>query len=94
MNDENRYALIDGLFSPAEAEKVLISVLNSKINYHNLDDFSSKIRFGEDAVNSQKRVSELLETIEEIKKIVKESKQNDLQLKIKSSIHIEFVPKH
>jgi len=87
-NPKNEFQLIEGEFLPDEAMKLLMSLLNNKINYHHLESFSSQIRIGKEVTHSQKRVEYLKQSIEDIKIIIKEAEQNGKQLKIESVIQI------
>ena len=51
--------LIDGQFERDKARTLLVSLLNYKINYHELQKFSDQVRFGKDKENSEKRIQEL-----------------------------------
>lgn len=90
MKKQN-FKLIDGVFEPADAKKMIVSLINNKINYHNLEDFSNHIRFNEDLVHSQKRVSELQEAKNNIAEIVEFAEQNKMKLELKSIIEINLL---
>jgi hypothetical protein len=45
MQNKSEHKLIDGIFEPDEAKNMLNSLINNKINFHNLEDFSNSIRF-------------------------------------------------
>lgn len=58
--------LIDGTFSASEAREVLMNLINSKIQFHNLKNFSSEERFGHLNVDSLNRIEELKDASEAI----------------------------
>lgn len=91
MKEIHDYKLIEGVFNPSDAEKVLLSVLNSKISYHTLESFSSEIRNEGDTERSQKRIAELKESTIAAKKLVEYAKEHGLQLKINSQIVVELL---
>ncbi|NNT71875.1 hypothetical protein HKT18_06570 [Flavobacterium sp. IMCC34852] len=80
--------LIDGVFTPSEAKSILVTMIDNKINYHKLDDFSNHIRTDRHPHHSKKRVEELLETKIQLRSWL------DLvehpSLKIKGTITIEL----
>lgn len=80
--------LIDGEFLPSEALKILMSLINSKINYHQLESFSNQIRFDGSISHSQKRIESLTQSSEIIQSIIKEASNKGKQLKIESIIQI------
>jgi hypothetical protein len=92
MNKQSthEFKLIDGQFYPNEALHVLISLFNSKINYHQLESFSNHIRHGSDLSLSENRVQSLRDSIEGIKEVIKLAGENGKQLKIQSVVQITF----
>jgi hypothetical protein len=82
--------LIDGVFSPSEANSLLISLIDNKINYHKIDDFSYHIRTDRHPHHSKERVTELLETKAQLTSWMNLAKQQSGKLTIKGTISIEF----
>ena len=90
MEKNSTFTLINGKFSAEEAEDILILLFNYKIDYHNREDFSNHIRFNKDLSHSKKRIAELTEARDEIKKLLKNHQFDSSQLDIQSSITIRF----
>jgi hypothetical protein len=90
MENNHEFKLIDGTFSAEDAERVLTTLLNYKIDYHNREDFSNHIRFNKDIEHSKKRIQELTETKGQIKILIQNSKSEDIKFVIKSNISIEL----
>ena len=82
--------LIDGIFSPSEANSLLISLIDNKINYHKIDDFSYHIRTDRHPHHSKERVAELLETKAQLRSWMNLVQQQSVQLKIRGTISIEL----
>ena len=59
MKNESQHKLIEGIFEPNEAKTLLNSLIDNKISFHSLEDFSSQIRFNKDTDHSKKRIEEL-----------------------------------
>ena len=91
MKANYNYKLIDGVFHPSEAQKILMDLINTKINYHNLDSFSNHIRFNADISSSKNRIEELQKSSESIIELIELAQKNNLQLKLNSEISIEFI---
>ena len=91
MENINPLALIDGVFAPSEAQKILLELINTKISYHKRDDFSNHIRFNNDPTFSKGRVVELMDALQSAKEVIEYAIKNKLQLKINSEITIELV---
>ena len=87
----NEYKLVDGEFSAEEAQKIIMSLINSKIDFHNLIAFSNHIRFNNDANASKKRIEELTASKDEIIDLIKNGNQDGHHFRIKSTISIEVI---
>ena len=88
--DEHKFKLIDGQFQPNDAMNLLMSLFNSKIEYHQLESFSNQMRSGSDVSSSQNRIQSLTYSVESIKELLKEADLNGKQLKIEGLIQITF----
>ncbi len=89
--EDKKIKLIDGVFEPNEALRVLSGVLNSKINYHKLEDFSNHIRFDGAISNSKKRINELQNSHQELIELMEFAKINNKKIAVKSEIIIELL---
>lgn len=84
------FKLIDGVFTPEEAGRVLYPLLNHKINFHSVEIFSDEIRNQISKFNSKHRIEELESDKELMHELLKQAAKEGVQLKIKSNITIEF----
>lgn len=82
--------LISGSFAPDEAKEILFDMLTSKINFHNLKSFSSLIRFNHPNLESESRINELRETREQLLALVQQAADDNLNLRIESTIKVSF----
>ncbi len=80
--------LIDGTFTLPKAKKLLFELLSYKINYHKMNQFSNKERFGIDRERSEKRIKELTEEKQALIDWVKSLEQSG-KLKITCNIKME-----
>lgn len=90
MENNHDYKFINGTFTSEEAEKVLTTLFNYKIDYHTKEDFSNHIRFNQSKDHSKLRIQELYATKEEIRKLISDSKSENKKLIIKSTISIRL----
>ena len=90
MDNNQNFTLIDGTFSAIDAEQVLTTLLNYKIDYHNREDFSNHIRFNKSLEHSKKRIQELTDTKIEIIKLLSDFKSDEVKIKLKSTISIQI----
>jgi hypothetical protein len=91
MEKKQNFKLIDGVFDPVEAKKIIISLINNKINFHNLEDFSNHVRFNDNLSNSKKRITELQKNKEDVSSLIAFAEKNGWQLKINSTIEINII---
>ena len=93
MKKEYQFKLVEGQFEPSEAGKVLFSLINNKINYHNLEKFSNQIRFDKENPHSKIRLEVLSDASDYIKDLIEEAAMNGKELKIECVVQIEVIPK-
>tara|TARA_R110002072_G_scaffold151503_3_gene300878 strand:+ start:7796 stop:8068 length:273 start_codon:yes stop_codon:yes gene_type:complete len=85
--------LIEGKFNSEEAKEILLSLINSKIQFHTINEFSLQERTGESKSASTERIKELLETKKLILSIIEKSKKENLLLDIHSTLNIDYCSK-
>lgn len=90
MNNINTISFIEGIFNADEAKEILLNIFSSKIQFHELKNFSSIERFGQRDESSCIRIPELKLNVEKIKNIIEKAKSQNKQLKIISHINIEL----
>jgi len=62
--------LIKGTFTPSEAQELLLDLLNSKINFHNIKNWSSRERFGKPDADSEQKLKHLMESRNKVKTLI------------------------
>lgn len=82
--------LVKGSFTPQEAREVLLQLLNSKINFHNLKNWSSRETFGKPDANSEQRINYLEESRKKVEIIVSKAIDEQRNIIINSSIEINI----
>jgi hypothetical protein len=90
--DKTSYRLISGVFSPAEAKKVLMSLILDKINFHHKSNWSHKERFGEPDLFSVKRMKELNQTRAELITLIEDADSAGQHMAINCAIEITLSP--
>jgi hypothetical protein len=93
MNRKLKLSLIDGNFSAEEAKEILINIYSTKINFHEMTNFSSVERFGIENKVAVDRISILRNNIEKIVELVDEMKDKNQNFIISSEIHIRLEDK-
>ena len=91
MKNTEKLNLIDGVFSQSEAKEILMSLFKSKINFHNIKNWSSNERFGKDDEIAQEKIPKLKEEIEKLQLILSEAKIQNKNLIVSSEINIILV---
>lgn len=82
--------LIDGVFIPEEAKDILLSMYRSKIQFHEMRNFSHKERFGAEDKTSVKRIPLLKKSMEKISKLIQKAEAKGERLEIKTDVSISF----
>ena len=88
MENKSQHKLIEGIFAPKEAKTLLNSLINNKISFHSLEDFSSQIRFNKDTDHSKKRIEELNTMMTLIDKVIHQAETGKHTLDIECVIKI------
>lgn len=90
MNLSEKLTLIDGKFDHEEAKGILMNIFNTKIQFHELKNFSSQERNGKDDAIAIKRIPELKHDLTNIEKILADAKSNNKKMIVKSEVNITF----
>mgnify|MGYP006177277625 CR=1 FL=1 len=88
MKNTQKIQLIKGDFTNDEAKEILLNLINAKINFHNLKNFSDDERSGKQDEISLKRIIELTESQEVISEIINHATKENLKIKIESDIFL------
>lgn len=88
--EKKNFKLITGEFSPENAEEILMDLINKKINFHHLRDFSHQERFGKSDEATLRRIKELDESKAEINQLIQKASTLGKLLRINSTIQMEI----
>lgn len=91
MKKIEKLSLIEGDFSFDEAKEILMSMFSSKINFHNIKNWSSQERFGKDDAIAQKRIPALRNDMKKLEGILSEAKAKNKKLVVSSEINISLL---
>jgi hypothetical protein len=92
-NNNNVFHLIKGQFSPLEAREVLLSLINYKIEYHELKMLSNLARGSELSVSTMQRIDELKNSRREIIEVTDMYADLDGQLELEAEVVLNLVIK-
>ena len=82
--------LISGTLAPNEAKEILLEMIKSKINFHNLRNFSSEIRYNRPDLQSKRRIEELTEAKEILLDMISDAKRDSKKIKIEAELLVTF----
>ena len=88
MKQSETIELIKGTFTLVEARELLLQLLNDKINFHNLKNWSSRERFGKPDSFSESRLQSLNESKQKVETLFAGSFDKDRKVTINSTIEI------
>jgi len=89
--DARNYRLISGVFSPDEANEILMTLIDDKISFHRRNNWSRSERFGESGAAGARRIDELRETKTELATLLQEAGSAGRQLAINCTIEITLL---
>jgi hypothetical protein len=82
--------LIKGTFNPVDAKEILMNIFSTKIQFHQLKNFSSQIRFGKEDEIAVQRINELKNEIEKFQKLFAELPNINQKILLNSEIKIRI----
>ncbi len=88
MKQTETIDLIKGTFTPDEAREILLQLLNSKINFHNLKNWSSRERFGKPDTDSEQKLKYLEESRKNVEMFISKALDGKKNITINSSIEM------
>ena len=91
MNKKHQFKLIDGIFSPGQAQQVLGAMVKSKIDFHSLQKHSEAERSGVAEEASGSRLEYLRNLDGEFKRLAEAAKASGKRLKISGDIEVTFL---
>lgn len=90
-NGKYEFKLIDGTFNTEDAKRILLEMLNNKVNFHSRQIHRIQEHAGGNTLPSENRINELLNTIDTLKTILVQAEKNKCQIKIHCPIIIEVL---
>ncbi|MEM9528673.1 MAG: hypothetical protein AAGA31_18815 [Bacteroidota bacterium] len=84
-----KFELVKGEFSATEAQEVLNSLIQSKINFHAVKNFRCEERSGQENDWCKERITALRQNREEVAALLKEAIDQGLSVEIQSHITIK-----
>ncbi len=85
-----KLTIINEEFGFDEAKEVLMDLFHSKINFHNIKNWSSQERYGKDDLTAQERIPALRNEMKRLEEILIEAKSKNKRLVVNSDIYISL----
>lgn len=85
--------LIHGSFDCTDADEILMSLIDHKIQHHVVKNLSSHVRYGVDDNNSIKRLAELRADRIRLAEIIENARINNQNLQVEAVLHIHPIEK-
>jgi len=82
---------IKGEFTPIEAQEIINHIIDKKIQFHNIKNFSDQIRFGKVDEDRLERIKELEESKKDFQKTILGAIDEGKKMRIKSIVEIEYI---
>ena len=91
MNSNMTLSIIDGKYTPEEANELISKIYVSKIEFNKLKNLSSQVRYGIDDLKAIERIEVLRINLEKFNSLIAIAKENNQQLIISSEISFKLV---
>lgn len=92
MNTESlNLQLIEGNFTHEEAKELLFSLFTSKINFHQIKNFSAQERFGKDDLIAVERIPKLKEEMNKLENFIQNAPNQNKKMVISATITLSFL---
>ncbi len=91
MKSTETLTIMDGNFTHDEAKEIIMNIFSSKINFHNIKNWSSQMRFGKDDEIAQNRIPALRNEMKKLEDILLEAKVKNKKLVVNSEINISLL---
>ncbi len=91
MKKTETLTIIDGDFTYDEAKEILINMFTTKINFHNIKNWSSQERLGIEDSTAKKRIPALRSEMKKLEVILEEAKIKKRKLLVSSEINISIL---
>ena len=90
MKETETIDLVKGIFTPQEAQEILLQLLISKINFHNTKNWSSRERFGKPDADSEQKLKYLEESRRKVEMFISKAIDKEKNITINSSIEMNI----
>ncbi len=91
MKNSHTFKLVDGKFSPSDARKILMELIQNKINFHSRQIHMMEEHNEGNTSRHQKRIEQLKKSAERLKKALVLAEKKGMQLKVNGNIEITFL---
>lgn len=88
MSTTTSLSLIEGTFESEDAKQILMNIFSTKIQFHEMRNFSSEERSGKPDEVSSQRIPVLKNNVAVLSDIIAEAERKNLHLKISANINI------
>ncbi|MBX2896075.1 MAG: hypothetical protein KF763_11570 [Cyclobacteriaceae bacterium] len=93
MKKPHTFKLINGKFAANDVRKILMEMIQSKINFHTREIHGMEERGDGRTSHSEKRIAQLRKAAEALKKVLTKAEAKGTNLKISAKVEIEFLDK-
>lgn len=91
MKKNETLTIMDDYFTHDEAKEIIMNMFSSKLNFHNIKNWSSQERFGKNDAIAQEKIPALRNEMKRLEEILIEAKTKNKKLVVSSAINIELL---
>lgn len=86
---QQKFKIVEGVYTPSETAEVLFTLINDKIRFHNLQITELTERFSGDTSRSERRIKELQASKEQIKEMILTARDLGQTIEIHGTIELK-----
>ncbi len=91
MKNQQQFKLIDGVFTPEKAGKILYTMIQNKISFHNVAIMATSEKTNAEDEHSEKRVAELLAVRSSLKEQLHLANELGMKVEVNGYFEVKFV---
>jgi uncharacterized linocin/CFP29 family protein len=88
METTTKLVLMDGAFTPDDAQEILLKFIVAKINYNKIKNLSHQVHYNCEDPVAAKRTEDLYKSKAIVEDLIREAREKNIDLNIKSDITI------
>lgn len=91
MEGQHKFKLVDGKYSPVEAGKVMLDLVQRKIHFHSVESLAIAEKYDGDVSHSERRIVELQTMRESLKQLLAYAAEYNKEVIVRGDLEITLL---